>query len=264
MSSSADVPRLHFHRYEFKYLLGSIQLPGILRELELRMERDVHSNKDGSYFVRSHYFDTDSFDLYFEKLAGLRKRYKFRIRNYSSSIRYSSPLFLELKGRNNTLVYKHRMLLDSDATEKLMSAGTRMLADHILNKTNISNTGKRFVFDVYRKRISPSVVVDYQRTAFENRANPDFRVTLDRDVIAWRSGSNGHPSGGRHTISDGYGILEIKFRYRMPAWFLRLIQEFQLKQISFSKFARGTDAVYMNGIPSNLDRILERRPACLS
>lgn len=259
-----DTPRLHFHRYEFKYLLSPRQLAGIVRELDLRLERDVHSGPDGSYFVRSHYFDTDSFHLYHEKLAGLQNRYKFRMRSYSSTRMYSDPLFLELKGRKGNLVYKHRMLLEPASVEEALENGMKRLTGLLLDGGGLCSTGARFVFDVFRKRISPSVVVDYYRTAFENRANPDFRVTLDSCMLAYRAGDNGHPTGAGRMISDGLHVLEIKFRYRMPAWFLRLIQEFQLKQVSFSKFAYATSAVYMDSIAGNLDIMIERRPACFS
>lgn len=259
-----DAPRLHFHRYEFKYLISGSTLSGILRELELRMNRDIHSDTTGSYFVRSHYFDTDSFDLFYEKLAGLRKRYKFRMRSYSSTARYSDPLFLELKGRIDSLVYKHRLLLNPGAIEKSMKDGTIRFAELMLDTHASSKIISRFVFDTFRKRISPSVVVDYHRTAFENRANPDFRVTLDSEALAYRADSNGHPVGNSRMISDGFHVLEIKFRYHLPAWFHRLIQEFELKRVSFSKFAHATDVVYMNTYYSNLDRVIERRPACLN
>ena len=259
-----DAPRLHFHRYEFKYLISGTTLSGILRELELRLERDIYSDATGSYFVRSHYFDTDNFDLYYEKLAGLLKRYKFRLRSYSSEPFYAGPLFLELKGKNDNLVYKHRLPVDPEAVERVMKNGTKHFAGLLLDSNIESSTGKRFIFDVFRRRISPSVVVDYQRTAFENRANPDFRVTLDSDVLAYRAGSNGHPAGNGRYISDGFSILEIKFRYHFPGWFHRLIQEFELKRVSFSKFASATDVIYMNTFYSNLDRIFERRPACLN
>ncbi len=259
-----EAPRLHFHRYEFKYLISGRVLQGILRELELRLERDIHSDATGSYFVRSHYFDTDNFDLYHEKIAGLRKRYKFRMRSYSGTPLYSDPLFLELKGRNDNLICKHRLPLDPAAVENVMKNGTKQFAGMLLDSQVTSGTGRRFVFDVFRKRISPSVVVDYHRTAFENRANPDFRVTLDREVLAYRAGSNGHPAGNCRSISDGFHVLEIKFRYHLPGWFHRLIQEFELKRISFSKFAHATDVIYMNTFHSNLDRIIERRPACLN
>ncbi|OPL20101.1 MAG: hypothetical protein AVO35_01205 [Candidatus Aegiribacteria sp. MLS_C] len=260
----SGLPRLHFHRYEFKYLLDPDTLPGVIRELDLRLQRDVNSGAEGDYFVRSHYFDTDSFELYHEKLAGLRKRYKFRLRSYSASSSYVQPLFLELKGRNGNLVYKHRMLLDPSDTEEALGRGTTDLAGLLMQRQDLCNTGRRFVYDVFRKRISPSVVVDYRRTAFENRANPDFRVTLDRGTMAYRSFPTGHPHTECYGISDGFQVLEIKFRYRMPAWFLRLIQEFQLDLVSFSKFAYATGAVYMDSLPSSLDRLFERRPACLS
>jgi len=257
-------PRLHFHRYEFKYLISGRVLSGILRELELRLDRDIYSDENGSYFVRSHYFDTDSFDLYYEKLAGLRKRYKFRLRSYSSRSVYSDPLFLELKGKNDNLVYKHRLQIAPEKVEDTMRKGTKHFAGFLLDSQVESNAGRRFVFDVFRKKISPSVVVDYHRTAFENQANPDFRVTLDSEIIAYRAESNGHPTGIGQMMVDGFQILEIKFRYHLPDWFHRLIQEFELRRISYSKFARATDAIYMDTYYSYLDRIIERRPACLN
>ncbi len=261
---SPEAPRLHFHRYEFKYLISGSVLAGIMRELELRLERDIHSDINGSYFIRSHYFDTDKFDLFYEKLAGLRKRYKFRFRNYCSTPAYTNPLFLELKGRDDSLVFKHRLLLDPEGTEYSMSKGTNSFSGFLLDSGSINGTGKRFVFDAFRKKLSPSVVVDYRRTAFENRANPDFRVTLDSQVVAYRAGSDGHPVGRSHNIANGFQVLEIKFRYHLPNWFHRLIQEFELKRVSFSKFAHATDVIYMKSYDSYLDKVLERRPACLS
>lgn len=259
-----DSPRLHFHRYEFKYLVSGEVLQNVIGELEARLERDVHSDRTGSYFVRSHYFDTDNYDCYYEKLAGLMKRYKFRLRSYSECQRYSDPLFLELKGRDDCLVYKHRLLLDSASAEKAMGRDTTALVDHMLSRGSINGTGKRFVFDVFRKRLSPSVVVDYHRSAFENRADPDFRATLDRQVLAFRAGPDGHPRGPGRQITSGFQILEIKFRYRLPKWFHRLIQEQQLRRTSFSKFAWATDLAYMREYDSHLDRVIERRTACLT
>ncbi len=262
--STDEAPRLHFHRYEFKYVVSGEVLQNVLRELETRLERDMHSDRTGSYFVRSHYFDTDSFDLYYEKLAGLMKRYKFRLRSYSNNPAYTGPLFLELKGRDDCLVFKHRLILDPAAAEIAMASDTASLAGHLASRGNINGTGQRFIFDVFRKRISPSVVVDYHRSAFENRADPDFRATLDREVLAYRAGHDGHPRGDALQITSGFQVLEIKFRYRLPKWFHRLIQEQQLRRTSFSKFAWATDLAYMRGYDSHLNRLLERRTACLT
>lgn len=257
-------PKLHFHRYEFKYLVGGEKLAAVLRELELRLQRDVHSDRTGSYFVRSHYFDTDAFDIYHEKVAGLRERYKFRLRNYSAGTEFSDPLFLELKGKVDNLVHKHRMVLEARRVETALTSDTTALAELILECGTMNGTGSRFVFDVFRKRISPSVIVDYQRTAFENSADPDFRATLDREILAIRAGHDGHPRGPARLITRDLQILEIKFRYRIPRWFHRLIQELQLERLSISKFAVATELSYMADRHAGLNRILERRTACLN
>jgi len=262
--NASEAPRLHFHRYEFKYLVTGDRLAAVLRELETRLQRDAHSDRTGSYFVRSHYFDTDDFDVYHEKVAGLRERYKFRLRNYSSGTSFSSPLFLELKGKVDNLVHKHRMVLDPVATEEALSRDTTALAGLILQSGEMNGTGSRFVFDAFRKRISPSVIVDYDRTAFENDADPDFRATLDRNVLALRAGHDGHPRGEASPIVGDLQILEIKFRYRLPRWFHRLIQEIELERISLSKFAVATEVSYLNTRHSSLNRVLERRAACLN
>ncbi len=261
--NSADTPRLHFNRFEFKYLLPADTMSEIVKEIKLRLEPDIHSDADGGYFIRSHYFDTDEFDLFYEKLAGLRKRYKFRLRNYSNKSTYANPLFLELKGRDDALVYKHRIILGADMVEESLRTGTVGFAEYLLEQKEISRVEERFVFDVFKMKLSPSVVVDYHRAAFESRANPDFRATIDINVKAYRALSDGHPAGNPISISPNLQILEIKFRYRLPMWFHRLIQIHQLRRVSFSKFAYATNLVYMNSYDSHLNRIIERSPACL-
>ncbi len=260
---STEIPKLHFHRFEFKYLVSGEILEQIERELVLRMERDRHSGPDGSYMIRSIYFDSEAFHWLAEKKAGLHERYKFRIRTYSFENRYSTPVFLELKGKSDVLVYKHRQFLDADTLEDSLSAGMVAFVADIAGSEDCSRIGQRFVHDVFRMRLSPSVVVDYRRSAFENHANPDFRVTIDRCTTARRAGDDGLPRGLPYDLTPGFVVLEIKFRYHMPAWFHRLIGECELWRKSFSKFERATDAVYMQDRTARLNRMLERKTACL-
>jgi hypothetical protein len=261
---ATEIPRLHFHRFEFKYIVSGEVLDRIERELELRMERDRHAGPDGSYPIRSIYFDSDIFHWLAEKKAGLHERYKFRLRTYDLTNRYSDPVFLELKGKSDVLVYKHRQFLQAAGLGESMTSGMVNLCESIVDADgDIPRVGEQFVHDVFRMRLSPSVVVDYRRTAFENSANPDFRVTIDRDVFASRAGCDGLPRGIPHELARGYAVLEIKFRYHLPAWFHRLIGECELWRKSFSKFERATDAVYMTGQAARLNRLLERKTACL-
>lgn len=260
----AETPRLHFHRYEFKYLLRPFEEELVLAELGRRMELDVHSSARGYYFVRSHYFDSTGFACYREKVNGHRRRHKFRLRMYSESAAFSNPLFMELKGKDDMLVYKHRMPLEAEGIAPALSAGRSAIADLVTSSPGANGVADSFVFDLFRRGLYPSVVVEYRRTAFQHRADPDFRATLDNRVVAQRCDRGGLPAGRTRDLSSPYSVLEIKFRYRLPAWFHRLIQDLELRRRSFSKFSVATRRVYMDDRTGVLDRLMERGVTCQS
>ncbi|MCK5075627.1 MAG: VTC domain-containing protein, partial [Calditrichia bacterium] len=82
-------------RLEYKYLVPKTLLP-VLRSMILPyVEIDEYVSKTGknNYTVRSIYFDTKNFNLYQEKLTGIKLRKKVRIRSYNQETP-SSPLFL--------------------------------------------------------------------------------------------------------------------------------------------------------------------------
>lgn len=248
--------KLHFHRYEFKYKVSGETAGAVLANIENRMERDSHSSAQGSYHVRSLYFDTATFAYHRQKEDGLHSRYKFRIRSYSQDP--SEPVFLELKGKQDCLVYKHRHMLPFTGFPEAMAGGMGRLCSFVMESRDCNGVGRHFVADCFRNRLSPSVVVDYDRTAFENSANPDFRATIDRGVTAWKAGRDGSPVGPSEDLSPGFDILEIKFRYHLPGWFHRLTQSLELTRVSFSKFYNAGDILWMANTNSRLNRMVER------
>jgi SPX domain protein involved in polyphosphate accumulation len=254
--------KLHFSRYEFKYLIPRRLFSTIESEISLRMEKDRHSKKNGSYFVRSHYFDGSNYCCYQEKMAGLCQRHKFRLRTYNPGTEFIPPVFLELKGRDEAIVYKHRLVIPHDHIAEKLNSGSLAFATYVLSLSNINGAGRKFVFDVFRKRLSPSVVVDYERTAFENRSNPDFRATIDSNIIAFRADRNGKPIGPGFEICAAHSILELKFRYHLPKWMHGIIQFHNLRRISFSKFSQGTDKACLGLLSGGYHRYFERRIAC--
>lgn len=252
----SSLSKLHFHRYEFKYTISGEVAETVLATLENRMERDAHSSPQGSYRVRSLYFDTASFAYHRQKEDGLHSRYKFRIRSYSQDP--MDPVFLELKGKHDCLVYKHRHIMSSPGFPEAMAGGMGTLCSFVMDSPGCNGVGRHFVADCFRNRLSPSVVVDYDRTAFENSANPDFRATIDRDVTAWKARRDGTPAGSPEDLSPDFDVLEIKFRYHLPGWFHRLTQSLELTRVSFSKFYNAGDRLWMANTGSQLNRMVER------
>ena len=76
--------------------------------------RDFQNNE---YFVRSLYFDSPSSFNFYEKIDGIKKRKKFRLRTYDKKFG-ESALFIEQKGRNVNRVFKHRTLIEDRDIER--------------------------------------------------------------------------------------------------------------------------------------------------
>ena len=69
-----------FARYEFKYFLNNNVSKQIENEAKHFMSYDnfAVNTPDNRYFVRSLYFEDNSFSNFFEKVDGIKSRKKFR------------------------------------------------------------------------------------------------------------------------------------------------------------------------------------------
>ena len=101
-----------FSRFEFKYILNENLKKKVESQIKHFMKYDgyVHPELNNSYFVRSLYFDSPSSFNFYEKIDGIKKRKKFRLRTYDKKFG-ESALFIDQKGRNVNRVFKHRTLI---------------------------------------------------------------------------------------------------------------------------------------------------------
>ena len=99
--------KLHFARFEFKYILPQQLREDVESELQYFLELDpyVQSRADHKYFVRSLYYEDPHFTSFHDKQDGIHTRSKFRVRTYTNELDEETPCFLELKGRYNNLVF---------------------------------------------------------------------------------------------------------------------------------------------------------------
>jgi len=72
-------------RHEYKHQLNYADYIILQGRLRAALSRDSHVGADGKYRVRSLYFDTPDNRALFEKLDGVDRREKFRIRRYLST-----------------------------------------------------------------------------------------------------------------------------------------------------------------------------------
>ncbi|GIT49437.1 MAG: hypothetical protein Ct9H300mP14_13650 [Gammaproteobacteria bacterium] len=95
-------------------------------------------------FCPQSYFDDPPIRIS-DKIDGLKSRYKFRVRTYTSSPEMNVPVFLEIKGRHNNLVFKHR----TPIVEKIPGGGIYggFRSDQILSLAQEGSVRDQFEYD---------------------------------------------------------------------------------------------------------------------
>ena len=226
-------------RYEFKYYLS----PKISNEIKNDVKKFMDLDKFASffssknYFVRSIYFDDEFNSNFDEKVDGYRVRKKFRLRYYDKNI-INSPIYLETKGRNLERTYKRRVKIDLQDFDLILKE--KSLSD-LLKKYPNNLTIQEFVFELYKKKLKPKVLIDYNREPFVNKHGLYFRLTFDQNLKCKNLNKNLKNILINQEImcKAGFTILEVKFDRSIPLWFHRIIQSYNLNRQSISKFVLG-------------------------
>jgi hypothetical protein len=232
-----------FSRYEFKFLLNKDKARLIENESQYFMKFDKNANKnsDYKYFVRSLYFDDINSSNFYEKVDGMKIRKKYRLRTYSKINNSTNLIFLEMKGRINQRTYKNRTLINSSDLHIFFDKKKYVNLLDIYGKNNL--VINNFLFDTYRKNIFPRVLIDYKRKPYINQNGLNFRLTFDTEIM---SSKNNRLFDNNNLLfweecKSGYTVLEVKFERSITPWFHRIIQNYNLKRMSISKFVMGVE-----------------------
>lgn len=243
---TAAKTKLHFSRFEFKYLLPRDLRVQVEAELSHFVELDpfVKAQEGQRYLVRSLYWDDPRLTAFQDKRDGLMHRSNFRLRTYTFEGSGAAPRFLEVKGRHSDLVFKHRAPVEIGPADADVGgdALTALVADRIED----GRLKSEFVFQTFRRRIRPYALIDYVRRPYISKFDPEFRLTFDEGLRATRTGRLfPAPADRSRRVATGYTVMELKFRHHVPAWFHRIIQSHDLRRRSFSKICEGTIALEM-------------------
>lgn len=236
--------KLEFSRYEFKYLLS----PSLRRDVEGELAQFVHldpfvsAQEAQRYVVRSLYWDDAAHTAFHDKIDGMLRRSKFRLRTYSRDPGQDAPVFLEVKGRNNDRVFKQRVQVAA-AYGELAGAGDELSA-LVLERAAASPVRDAFAFQVARRRIRPITLIDYRRRPYVSRFDPEFRLTFDEEVAATATDRfQPRVSDRTRRLHPGETVMELKFRYHVPSWFHRIIQGYELRRRPYSKVCVGMETL---------------------
>jgi hypothetical protein len=215
-------------RHEFKHSLNYGDYVVLRDRLRHIMSRDSHADENGEYRVRSLYFDTPGDKALREKIDGVDRREKFRIRRYLGNVDY---LRLEKKSKTHGMCYKRSTLITAEEVGAIQYG----------NLTWMKDDDRQLIRELYTKmrseQLKPKTVVDYTREPFVCTAG-NVRITFDRNI---RTGlfSTDFMSDDLPTVKAGDEIvlLEVKYDQFIPDYVLSVLQLGTRQAIACSKYA---------------------------
>ena len=215
------------YRHEWKHQIDPSDCAAVRQRLRAIACADTHA-EGGKYLVRSLYFD-DSFDTALrEKLDGVNRREKFRLRYYNGDL---SLIHLEKKSKWNGLGSKFSASLSLQEAGQLLSGRLDWMMD----------SGRPLVQELYHKMKSrglrPRTIVDYTREPFVYPPG-NVRVTLDYNIRTGL-GSTDFLNPDRITIPlpGTPAVLEVKWDQFLPAVIQDAVQLRGRQAAAFSKYA---------------------------
>lgn len=182
---------------------------------------------NGKYHIRSLYFDTLGDKALMEKINGMSRREKFRIRYYNGD---TTVIHLEKKSKIDNLGNKQNAPLTAEQTQSIVDGDIEWMI----------HSEFPLIRELYSKMqtqdIAPKTIVDYTREPFIYPAG-NVRVTLDYHI---RSGLRCtdflNPDCVTVPISDSI-ILEVKWDEFLPDIIRDAVSLADRREGAFSKYA---------------------------
>lgn len=214
-------------RHEYKHRVNLADLMQLRTRMSAIAEHDKHCGADGTYEIKSLYFDNYRDKVLREKLDGVDKREKFRIRYYNTD---TSFINLEKKSKINGLCNKVKTPITAEQCQRLMDGDYHFLLE----------SDSELMHELYAKMqyqvLRPVCIVAYRRECFVYPPG-NVRVTLDTELR------------GSYNVKEFLNpelqclrlyhtsILEVKWDEYLPQIIRDAVQMNGRKSASFSKYA---------------------------
>ena len=204
-----------FRRVEIKYLISKDKKDELLELISDNLVKDDYYESH----ISNIYFDNVNNDLLISSLEKPLYKAKIRLRCYEDDVRDDTNMYLEIKEKYDSVVFKRRVSLTYNEYKSYMNDG-------IIKNNQIFKE-----IDYYFKKynLQPYVYVNYDRFSYKTVDN-SVRITIDsnlrssvdnRDFIEYFDG-------------DEY-IVEIKLLDAMPLWLTSVLSKLKIYPTTFSK-----------------------------
>lgn len=216
------------YRHEMKYIINYQDHALISSRLKSVLSSDANVASDGSYTVRSLYFDDYNNSSYEDKYAGILKRAKHRIRIYNNSDKR-----INFEKKNKIGQYNHKI---SSLMTKEQVYGV-IQGDYSVLLKNSSDLLKVFYHECVSNLMRPRVVVDYEREPYVMAAG-DVRITFDKNIRAGVDGFDIFDADMPtvETMDPGLLVMEVKFTEFLPSIIRRILPSNAANYTEVSKY----------------------------
>mgnify|MGYP003295364113 CR=1 FL=1 len=226
-----------FNRFESKYLLTEEQKERFVSAVGEHLVKDKYDK----YTICNIYLDTDDFRFIEHSLDKPIYKEKLRIRSYGTA-NDNSMVFFEIKKKFRKIVYKRRIIIPFCEAADYIESGIRPPSLYGYTENQIFNE-----IDYLMKKYKPvpKLFLAYDRVAYSDNRFSGFRVTFDKDIrgrwddLTLRRDENNELLD---TEIENYNVMELKCEGAMPLYYVNLLRELGIHQISFSKYGR----IYVN------------------
>lgn len=233
-------------RLEYKFLVKNEDLDSLRSKIMpfVKLDPFVNGESHSQYTVRSIYFDSSNFDFYHEKIDGIKIRKKLRIRSYDERTD-NSLVFLEIKNKYDNFIGKNRAPIEYYNLDKLLK--TKSVDTYTLTNNGYANSVKdseKFFHHIIRNDLRPTILIVYEREAFFSKFDKELRITFDKNLRYFdrpQMKSLYKDTDLEYALQNHF-VLEIKFNNGYPRWMQDIVQEFQLRRQSVSKYTICIDA----------------------
>lgn len=216
------------YRHEWKHEINYADLLVLRTRLSAVVQRDCHAIGN-TYEIRSVYFDTPTDKALREKLDGVNRKEKFRIRFYNGNTDF---ITLEKKSKIKSLCLKESCVITKEEAQSMldediewMPADSRPLCQELYVRMK-------------SHCLRPKTIVDYTREPFVFSAG-NVRVTIDYNI---RTGDFRTDFLNPETLTIPAGdapiILEVKWDEYLPDIIKAAVSLPGRHVSSFSKYAQ--------------------------
>ena len=213
-------------RHEYKYQLDPRQEAILRIKMEAVLVRDPYARTDGTYLVRSAYFDDMDNTCLRENADGTDLRSKFRMRYYNNN---PGRIQLEKKSKCKGMCLKETCALTQEECGVFLRGG--------IPPPGEDETRRRLFAEVMMRGLRPVCIVTYERIPLVYPGG-NVRITIDRnlssseDLECFLSGNY----STRPVFPVGQSLMEVKWDELLPRHIRDAMQMEELQWTAFSKY----------------------------